>query len=144
MIPNRVKYALRALLDLSLLNDGASTHAQAIAQRQSIPVKYLEQILRQLKQAGFLRGRSGPGGGYSLAFPAERINLYEVISQLEGATMRSCTDIASCGCSDVCAVQSVLIEAESAFFSVMGSLTLADLRSRHEKLHSIESVSWVI
>jgi Rrf2 family protein len=58
---------------------------QAIASAQGIPAKYLEQILLILKRAKYLRSMRGQSGGYSLAKPAEQINLAEIIRLFDGA-----------------------------------------------------------
>ena len=84
MLSSRGKYATRALLDLSLHENEGPVQIHDIAERQNIPVKYLEQILLQLKRAGFVVSRKGPGGGYSLASPPSKITLGAVVRAMDG------------------------------------------------------------
>ena len=60
------EYALKALLDLALHDKEGLQPIQEIAARQGIPQRYLEQVLLQLKRAGFLDSRRGSAGGYRL------------------------------------------------------------------------------
>jgi len=78
------EYALNALLDLALHNDGRPVKIAAIARRQRIPQKFLELILAGLKQGGFVISRRGADGGYMLARPADQITVGEVLRFVEG------------------------------------------------------------
>lgn len=81
----RTAYGLVALLELaSLPDDGAVLQVGEIARRQSIPERYLEQMLASLRQAGLLRSLRGPRGGYRLARHPSQICLAEVVECLEG------------------------------------------------------------
>ena len=68
----RCDYALRAVLELSHHNDKLVRVAD-LSKVQDIPNKYLEQIMLQLKKAGYVESRKGPRGGYALAKPPERL-----------------------------------------------------------------------
>jgi Rrf2 family protein len=78
----RSEYALLALAHLA----GQDTNAtvQAIAEAREIPARFLEQILLTLKRAAYVKSSKGPGGGYRLARPADRISLAEVIRLFDG------------------------------------------------------------
>lgn len=80
----KCEYALRAVLDLTLAPQGHPTRIADIAKRQSIPQKFLETILADLKKAGFLESRRGAEGGYLLGKPADTITVGQVIRTLEG------------------------------------------------------------
>lgn len=84
----RCEYALRALMALAEAPDGALLRIQAIAERQRIPKRFLEQILNDLRSGGFVESRRGVTGGYRLARPAHAISVREVVEYLEvpGAT----------------------------------------------------------
>lgn len=75
-----------AVLALSCLDpQGRSlSQAAAIAEATGIPAAYLPKILRQLRDAGLVAGRRGQGGGVTLARPAERITLLEIVDAVEG------------------------------------------------------------
>lgn len=77
-------YALQALTAMARDNRGKPRQVQELAERQGIPVKFLEQILLGLKRQGILRSKRGVGGGYQLAKPAESIGLVEVLEAVDG------------------------------------------------------------
>lgn len=78
------EYALRAVFELALRASSDPTKIADIATRQAIPQKFLELILSQLKQGGFLGSRRGAEGGYFLARPAESITVGDVLRHIEG------------------------------------------------------------
>ena len=78
------EYALQALLDLARHGTEGLRPIQEIAARQGIPQRYLEQVLLQLKRAGFLDSRRGSAGGYRLARPAAEVTVGAVLRAVEG------------------------------------------------------------
>ncbi|MDP2700451.1 MAG: Rrf2 family transcriptional regulator [Candidatus Rokubacteria bacterium] len=79
------EYAIRAMLDLALCDDGERLQPiQDIARRQGIPQRYLEQVLLGLKRAGFLHSRRGSAGGYRLAKPPAQITAGALLRAVEG------------------------------------------------------------
>ncbi len=66
----KADYAVRAALELAAAEDGAQVKAERIAEAQSIPRKFLDTILQNLRQAGLVESRRGPDGGHHLARPA--------------------------------------------------------------------------
>src|SRR5689334_15095774 len=104
MLSSRARYATRALLDLTLHYSEGPIQIHDIAERQAIPVKFLEQILLALKRFGFVQSRKGPGGGYALAKPPETITLGAVVRAMDGPLAPiSCVSVSGymeCGCPD--------------------------------------------
>jgi len=80
----KVDYALRAALELALAEDAKPLKGMRISEAQGIPLKFLENILLELKHAGIVRTQRGAGGGYWLARPAEEVSLAEIIRVVEG------------------------------------------------------------
>jgi Rrf2 family cysteine metabolism transcriptional repressor len=79
------EYAVKAMLDLALCDDGETLQPiQDIARRQSIPQRYLEQVLLGLKRTGFLHSRRGSAGGYRLAKPPDQITVGSLLRAVEG------------------------------------------------------------
>jgi len=79
------EYAIKAMLDLALCDDGETLQPiQDIARRQGIPRRYLEQVLLGLKRAGFLHSRRGSAGGYRLAKPPAQITAGALLRAVEG------------------------------------------------------------
>jgi Rrf2 family protein len=79
----KVDYALRAGVELAAAGDGP-VKGDRIAQAQQIPLKFLENILLDLKHAGLVQSQRGAEGGYWLSVPPEEISLAEVIRAVEG------------------------------------------------------------
>ena len=79
------EYAIKAMLDLALCDDGETLRPiQDIARRQGIPQRYLEQVLLGLKRAGFLHSRRGSAGGYRLAKLPDQITAGALLRAVEG------------------------------------------------------------
>src|SRR5262245_7443175 len=83
-LSNKGRYAVRALFDIAFYNEGRPTQVKDIAERQSIPPRFLEQIFQDLKRSGIVGSKRGPQGGYSLARRAAEIRLGDVVRALEG------------------------------------------------------------
>lgn len=83
-ITAKVAYASQAVLLLALRPPSQRIQAKEIAESQQIPLKFLEQILIQLKNAGLVKSIRGASGGYLLGRPAEDISLRDVVEAVEG------------------------------------------------------------
>ena len=84
MISNKCHYALRAMLELAVRQGRGPVTIGEIAAAQNIPVRFLEAIMRQLRQAGLCDAVRGKEGGYTLSRDAESISVNEVIRLFEG------------------------------------------------------------
>ena len=84
LVSTKGRYALRVMIDLANNADGYLP-LKDIAERQNISLKYLETIMPSLKEAGFVVGTQGKGGGYRLARPAETYSVGEIIRVAEGS-----------------------------------------------------------
>ena len=83
-ISKKAEYALRAVLAMCRGAHGAVFSIQSLALDEHIPLKFLEQILLVLRKGGILHSKRGAGGGYTLAKPAARITLGEIIELVDG------------------------------------------------------------
>jgi Rrf2 family protein len=79
----KADYAIRAVVELAAAGAGP-VKAERISQAQEIPLKFLENIMSDLRHAGIIGSRRGAEGGYWLARPADEINLAQVIRAVEG------------------------------------------------------------
>lgn len=84
MITQKCQYALRALFELARRDREQPAPISAIAEAQAIPPRFLEVILNQLKQGGFVTSRRGSSGGYMLARRPEELTVGEVIRFVQG------------------------------------------------------------
>ncbi len=80
----KADYAVRAVVELAGSGQDSPRKVDEVAQAQSIPVSFLENILTQLRSSGIVRSQRGPEGGYWLAKPAEEVNLAQIIRAVEG------------------------------------------------------------
>jgi len=80
----KTDYALRAAVELAAAEGGPPVKGERLATSQSIPLRFLENILLQLRNAGLIESRRGADGGYRLARPAAEITLADVIRAIDG------------------------------------------------------------
>ncbi len=139
-LTKRGEYGLKALIDLAAQADPqAATQIKAIAKRQQIPVKFLEQILLTLKNAGILRSRAGLGGGYYLAKDPAEITLGQVVRLLDGplAPIPCVSQMAyeRCVCEDeaTCGLRLAMLDVRNAIADILDQTTLADVSTRIER-----------
>ncbi|HEX8745328.1 MAG TPA: Rrf2 family transcriptional regulator [Thermoleophilaceae bacterium] len=83
-IPAKTDYALRAALELARAGAGEPVKAERIAAAQDIPLRFLENILGELRHGGMVESRRGADGGHMLARPAEEIALADVVRAVDG------------------------------------------------------------
>lgn len=84
-LTTKTQYAVRALYDLAFHSLGQATQAKEIADRERIPLRYLEQILQDLRRAGIIEAKRGPRGGYALARPPAAIRMSEILRAVRGS-----------------------------------------------------------
>ena len=84
-VTQKCQYALRAVYELAKRDGEGPVKIADIADAQAIPPRFLEVILSQLKQAGFVVSHRGSGGGYQLARSAEELTVGEVMRFMQGA-----------------------------------------------------------
>jgi Rrf2 family protein len=122
-------YAVRAMLELSAEGGTRQVTGEALANAQQIPVKFLENILVDLRRAGLVASQRGAEGGYRLARPASRITVADVIRAVDGplANVRGMRpeDAEYEGPAE--ALRDVWVAMRAALRSVLERVTLADL-----------------
>jgi len=128
-LTTRSRYGTRMVLDIAQYSGEGPVRIQDIAQRQGVSVKYLEKLIRKLRDAGFVRSKRGPRGGHILARPASEIPLGEVVRVLEGdGSLVECrTGRDGCDRTDVCLTRRLWVEAAEAMYNRLNSYSLADL-----------------
>jgi Rrf2 family protein len=139
-LSKRGEYGLKAMIDLASQDEPtAVTQIKDIAARQQIPVKFLEQILLTLKNAGLLHSRAGVGGGYYLAKAPTEITLGQVVRTLDGplAPIPCVSQMAyeRCVCDDeaTCGLRLAMLDVRNAITNILDKTTLADVSTRVEK-----------
>lgn len=131
----RCEYGLRALIDIALAHE----HGRAvlpiaeIAEHERIPVKFLEQILLQLKEAGYLESKRGKHGGYALARSPKKIRMGEIVRLVDGPLAPiSCvskTAYEPCSCPDEehCGLRLLMLEVRNSIAAILDRETLHDV-----------------
>ena len=133
MMSQKAKYALRALVSLARIERGQTMMIGEISRQQAIPKKFLEQILLELKRAGYVGSRRGRTGGYELVRPAEQIMYGEVLRLIDGpiAPLPCLSKIAYRRCEDcrdeaACEIRHVFERVTLATRDVLDRTSLAD------------------
>jgi Rrf2 family protein len=133
MISQKAKYALRALVSLAQAPRGEPVFISEIAEQQSIPKKFLEQILLDLKRHGILISRRGKFGGYQLLKAPSEITFGSILRIVDGpiAPLPCLSKIAYRRCDDCksegnCEIRRIFAEVTEATRNVLDNRTIAD------------------
>jgi Rrf2 family protein len=134
MLTNKAKYGLKALLYLASNTERDNILLVEIADAQNIPRKFLHAILRELRTAGFVKSKKGPGGGYALARGALESRVGDIVRELDGHLApiacasrnyyHPCDD-----CRDVnaCRVRLSMLKVRDAMAQVLDTMSLAEM-----------------
>lgn len=136
-ISTRSRYGTRMMLDIALHSTDGPVRIQDVADRQGLSIKYLEKLIRVLKDGGFIKSKRGPKGGHMPAKPLERITVGAVVRILEGdGQLVQCSGDESCCVNEpMCLTRRVWKAAANAMFEKLESITFADLVDEMEQLH---------
>ncbi len=133
MLSKKTQYAFRALVHLAENYGGLPVKISAISIQQKIPLKFLENILNELKKADLLESRKGKGGGYMLKVSPKKINLAIVIRVINGPiALLPCVSLnfyEKCKDCDeaTCGIRKMMIIARDATLKVLEKRTLYDM-----------------
>ena len=143
-LSKRGEYGLRAMIALAEpaeKNDAPQMmQIKDISLRENISVKFLEQILLTLKNAGLLHSKMGVGGGYYLARSASEITLGQIFRVLDGpvAPIKCVSQMAyeTCGCPDeeTCGLRLVMGDVRNAIADILDNTSLADVTKRQNAI----------
>ncbi len=133
-ISTRGRYALRVMLDLSVQDSTQLIPLKAIAARQGITLKYMEQIITPLSRAGFVSSVRGANGGYRLARDASSYKVGDILQVMEGTLAPvACleTETMECPRADSCITLDFWKGLQAVINDYVDSKTLADLRDEY-------------
>ena len=134
MLTKKTKYGLKAMTYLAKDTSGQPVLISEIAEKEKIPLKFLEGILLDLKKNGLLASKKGKGGGYFLEKPAESISIASIIRVLDGPIAllpcvslnyyKKCDD-----CMDEvsCSLNRVMVQVRDKTLKVLERQSLKDL-----------------
>jgi Rrf2 family transcriptional regulator, iron-sulfur cluster assembly transcription factor len=128
-LSTRSRYGTRLILDMAQRYEDGPIQLGAIAKRQGISVKYLEQLIIPLKKANYVKSVRGARGGHMLARSPDDITVGEIVALLEGGIrLTDCIeDPEVCNRSDQCLTRLVWKEATQAIHDKLNAITLSDL-----------------
>jgi Rrf2 family protein len=133
LLPRKGVLAIAAVLDVALHAHNRPVSAKALADRHALPPRHLEPLLQALVRDGILKGIRGPRGGYQLARERRHISAEEILRAAgtvdelgadSGPEARLVTEV----------VRPALVQAERAFATVLGRLSVEDLTHQAEIL----------
>jgi Rrf2 family protein len=131
MLTQRARYALHAMVYLARKNAPATV--AEIAEAETIPRKFLEAILSDLRTRGLVVGKRGPSGGYHLAKPATAISFADVLRCIDGplalapcaslTAYRQCSD---CRSVETCRIRPILLAVRDTTALLLEGMSLAE------------------
>lgn len=133
MLSKKSQYAFKALTHLSEKYNQGPVLISEISKKKKIPLKFLENILLELKKAGILESKKGKGGGYFLAKSPDQIKVATVIRLINGPiAMLPCVSLyfyERCkNCNEKhCGLHDMMIEVRDATLNIVENRTLRDL-----------------
>jgi len=132
-------YALKTILDLAVHYGAKPVTIHTLARRADIPIKFLEQILLDLKRGGFVESRRGKIGGYLLARQPSQIKLGEVIRFIDGPIEPVlCVNKKYKGCSDItrCVFRDVWKKVFDSTSEIIDNISFDDLVKKNKRINS--------
>jgi len=127
----KTDYALRALFTLVEHHGRQPIPIGELARRNDVPKRFLEHIMLDLKERGWVSSMAGKRGGYLLARNPERITMGEVVRHFDGylapLACVSTTDYKRCSQEPTCRFRRLMLQSRNVVASLMDSTTLADI-----------------
>jgi Rrf2 family protein len=135
MLSKKTQYAFKALIYLSEHVDEGPVLISEISEKKNIPLKFLENILLELRKAGILESKKGKGGGYYFAVDPRKVTLATIMRLLDGPiALLPCVSLnfyEKCKDCDekICGLNKMMIQVRDATLKILESKTLADLKT---------------
>ena len=134
-LSKRGEYALRSLINLGIATKVGRpvVGVTELANAEDIPVKFLEQVMQQLREAGFVQSERGKYGGYRFAKPVAKITIGSVVRVVDGPLAPigcvSQTAYKPCSCPDEvhCGLRMLMLDVRNAISAILDRYTLADV-----------------
>lgn len=129
------RYAVTAMLDLSLNNDSGPVSLLEISERQSISLSYLEQLFSKLRRQGLVKSMRGPGGGYTLSKSPDEIAISNIIMAVdENLDVTNCGNAAA-GCHEDnkrCLTHNLWMDLSNRIQSFLDDISLQDMMDKSD------------
>ena len=134
-LSTKTRYGTRVLIELALKENQGAISVSKISSNQKISVKYLEQILRTLRQADIVKSVRGPKGGHLLAKDPDKIYLGQIVRLFEGQTdLVNCVSFPeNCAMAGECLVREAWQDATSVLYKKLDTISIASLVQKSDK-----------
>ena len=137
LVTQKKQYALRAIFELAKQQEVQPVKASEIAEAQSIPLRFLEVIMGQLKRGGIVDSKRGFFGGYTLILPPDQIRVGDIFRMLDkeddAETCMACTSKGNCPFLGDCVFMGLWDQAQQAMDAVYDQTTIQMLIDREKK-----------
>ncbi|NAY92841.1 Rrf2 family transcriptional regulator [Muricauda sp. JGD-17] len=140
MLSNSAKYALKAVLYLSLnSNEEEKLMTKDISDKIKVPKSYLAKLLQDLSRHGIISSTKGPKGGFYLTNNDKKLSLIEIIEVIDGRQrLNSCVlDLEACNDKNPCVLHDIVGRANSEFVKSLQKTTIEDLIADIKKGKSV-------
>jgi Rrf2 family protein len=147
MLSKKTRYAIKALVIMGKNYGREPMQISRIAAEESIPKKFLEQILLDLRNSGLLYSKKGAGGGYSLIKDPKEIFLVQVLRITGGPiALLPCVSLnfyqrcEECLNEGTCGIRDVFTDVRNASLKILSETSIADVIDRENRLSSLETL----
>lgn len=128
------RFAVTAMIDLTLRSGDGPVTLAGISERQKISLSYLEQLFGKLRRYSLVDSVRGPGGGYCLARPGDKITVADIIRAVdEPLDATQCGGKENCKDEHRCMTHDLWATLNAKMYEYLGSVSLADLVLQHLK-----------
>lgn len=148
MLSKKTKYALKALIYLAKSDEKEPVLIVDIAEKEHIPRKFLETILLELRNHGYLGSKKGKGGGYYMKKDPALIRVVDLVRIMNGpiaylpcVSLNFYEKCEECIDEKICGIRDVFVELRDKTLQILSENTLADLIKREDKLIKLEEGS---
>ncbi|MCK5916870.1 MAG: Rrf2 family transcriptional regulator [Cocleimonas sp.] len=133
------RYAVTAMLDISLHCKDKPVSLAEISERQDISLSYLEQLFSKLRKQGLVNSMRGPGGGYRLSREPSKIAMSEIIMAVdENVDLSKCGGAGNCKQDERCLTHDLWMDLSHRIQSFLDDITLEEMMSRAEVIEVAE------
>jgi Rrf2 family iron-sulfur cluster assembly transcriptional regulator len=133
------RYAVTAMLDISLHCTEKPVSLAEISERQDISLSYLEQLFSKLRKQGLVSSMRGPGGGYRLSRDPSKIAMSEIIMAVdENVDLSKCGGMGSCKKDGRCLTHDLWMDLSHRIQSFLDDITLEEMMSRADVIEVAE------
>lgn len=127
------RYAVTAMLDLTIHADNKPVSLSEISERQSISLSYLEQLFSRLRQSELVSSVRGPGGGYRLGRSSDDIYIAQIIEAVnESVDTTNCQGRGDCQGGEICLTHALWDELTAEIHNFLNGISLAHLMARRD------------